>query len=82
MMAGPNDARVGVLPLSCQVTVCFDPPFQVVEATGSVTCDPLVRGRVGTKIRDTYENVAKSRSCKGKNNSKLSEHCEEFLKSG
>jgi hypothetical protein len=80
-MAGPNDARVGALPLSCQVTDCFDPPFQVVEATGSVTCDPPVRGSYKDK-RETYENVAKSRSGKGKKNGKLSEHCEVFLKSG
>jgi hypothetical protein len=37
MEAGPNDARVGAVPSSCQLIVDAVPAGKLVEAMGSVT---------------------------------------------
>jgi hypothetical protein len=36
-IAGPKDCKVGAEPSSCQLTVAWWPPTNVVEATGEVT---------------------------------------------
>jgi hypothetical protein len=46
MEAGPNDARVGVLPSSCQVTCAALPAGKLLEATGLVILESCESGIV------------------------------------